>query len=408
MKILMVNKFLYPHGGSETYVLKLGEYIRQSGHTVEYFGMEHEERCVGNGADAYTKKMDFHQNSMLKKCLNSFKTIYSIEARKKIRLVLDHLQPDIIHLNNFNYQLTPAIILEIINWRKAERHLCKIVYTAHDYQLVCPNHMCNNPNTGNNCEKCLDGSFYHCLKGNCIHGSKLKSLVGMSEAYFWKWHRVYRYIDSIVCCSEFMKTKLDYDPILASKTKVLHNFVDDVHWGKETKGEYDNAMKDDYVLYFGRYSREKGVETLLQACKELPEIPFVFAGAGPLESLLQEYPNIKNVGFQTGGELETFIRKARFSVHPSHWYENCPFAIMESLVCGTPVLGSKIGGVPELVKDGYNGELFRSGDALQLKGKIIKLWNSKKLLAAYTANTKNHGYDTLETYYKKIMQIYQS
>ena len=95
-------------------------------------------------------------------------------------------------------------------------------------------------------------------------------------------------------------------------------------------------------------------------------------------------------------------------MHPSHWYENCPFAIMESLVCGTPVLGSKIGGVPELVKDGYNGELFRSGDALQLKGKIIKLWNSKKLLAAYTANTKNHGYDTLETYYKKIMQIYQS
>ena len=115
MKILMVNKFLYPNGGSETYIFKLGEYLIQQGHEVQYFGMEHKGRCVGNAINAYTSDMDFHNTFKLKKLIYSIKTIYSIEARKKIRLVLDDFKPDIVHLNNFNYQLTPSIILEIKN-----------------------------------------------------------------------------------------------------------------------------------------------------------------------------------------------------------------------------------------------------------------------------------------------------
>lgn len=112
MKVLMINKFLYPNGGSETYMFELGKQLERMGHEVQYFGMEHEGRCVGNRVDAYTGSMDFHGGSKLTKLTYPLKTIYSSEARQKLRLVLDDFRPDVIHLNNFNYQLTPSIILE--------------------------------------------------------------------------------------------------------------------------------------------------------------------------------------------------------------------------------------------------------------------------------------------------------
>ena len=186
MKILMINKFLHPNGGSETYIFKLGEYLQTIGHEVQYFGMEHEGRCVGNSVESYTSDMDFHSGSKLSKIMYPIKTIYSNEARKKIRLVLNDFKPDVCHLNNFNYQLTPSIILEIVKWRKQTGNKCRIVFTAHDYQLICPNHQLKNPITHENCEKCLGGNFVNCVKGKCIHSSTVKSMVGMAEAYFWK------------------------------------------------------------------------------------------------------------------------------------------------------------------------------------------------------------------------------
>lgn len=368
MKILMVNKFLYPNGGSETYIFKLGEYLQRTGHEVQYFGMEHEGRIVGNHVNAYTSNMDFHGGSKLAKVIYPIKTIYSSEARKKIRLVLEDFQPDVCHLNNFNYQLTPSIILEIRKWSRQSGHPCRIVYTAHDYQLVCPNHMCHNPNTHENCEKCLGGHFRNCAKGKCIHGSFAKSVVGTVEAYFWKWMGVYQQIDTVICCSNFMKTKLDANPVLAEKTVVLHNFVDEA--------ERKEVEKKNYVLYFGRYSQEKGIKTLVEVAKQLPSVPFVFAGTGPLEHLLADVPNIRNVGFQRGENLENLIREARFTVYPSEWYENCPFSVMESQIYGTPVLGADIGGIPELIQAGKTGEVFESGNPEQLREKIQQMWQA--------------------------------
>ena len=400
MKILMINKFLYPNGGSETYIFKLGEYLEKQGHEVQYFGMEHEGRCVGNKVNAYTSDMDFHGGSKLAKLTYPFKTIYSKEARVQIRKVLDDFEPDVCHLNNFNYQLTPSMILEIVKWRKQTGHKCKIVFTAHDYQLVCPNHMCNNPNTHENCEKCLGGKFLNCTKGKCIHGSTAKSVIGTMEAEFWKVRGTYKYIDTMICCSEFMKSKLDTNPIFATKTVALHNFIDKVEW--------KNTEKKDYVLYFGRFSEEKGIGTLIDVCKKLPNIQFVFAGTGPLEDEIKNIRNIKNVGFKKGESLEKLIREARFSIYPSEWYENCPFSVMESQMYGTPVLGARIGGIPELISEGKAGELFTSGDGKDLMSKIQKLWNNKELCEEYSANCKDISFDTIDEYYKKIVKIYMN
>lgn len=399
MRVLMINKFLYPNGGSETYIFKLGDYLKSHGHEVQYFGMEHEGRCVGNAVNAYTSDMDFHGGSALSKLTYPIKTIYSSEARKKLRLVLDDFQPDVCHINNFNYQLTPSIILEIVKWRKQTGHKCQIVFTAHDYQLVCPNHMCNNPNTGENCEKCLGGHFLNCTKGKCIHGSTAKSAIGTMEAVFWKLNGVYQYIDTMICCSEFLKTKMDTNPLFAKKTVTLHNFVDKVEW-KDT-------VKNDYALYFGRFSNEKGIDTLTKVCKELPDVQFIFAGTGPLEEALNGIPNIKNVGFQKGEALKKLIWEARFSIYPSEWYENCPFSVMESQMYGTPVLGANIGGIPELIQVGKTGELFESGNAAELKEKIRHLWSNKGLTNQYSQNCQNIGFDDIEEYGEKLMKIYQ-
>lgn len=119
----MVNKFLYPNGGSETYIFKIGEWLQQNGHEVQFFGMEHEGRCVSNRINAYTSDMDFHSNSKFSLITNALKTIYSKEARVQIRKVLEDFEPDVCHINNFNYQLTPSIILEIVKWRKKGKNM---------------------------------------------------------------------------------------------------------------------------------------------------------------------------------------------------------------------------------------------------------------------------------------------
>lgn len=399
MKILMVNKFLHANGGSETYVFKLGEYLNSIGHSVEYFGMEHPKRCVGNHVNAYTSNMDFHGGSRLAKLLYPFKTIYSAEARKKIRLVLDDFAPDVVHLNNFNYQLTPSVILEVRKWERQKKHPVKIIFTAHDCQLVCPNHLCQNPITHQNCENCLNGQFLSCVKGRCIHGSLAKSIIGALEATLWKTVGVYKQIDTMICCSAFMKTKLDTNPVFASKTIAQHNFV-------ETVPKKD-VLKKDYVLYFGRFSEEKGIGTLLQVCKALPRVQFIFAGTGSLAQQLAQLPNVQNVGFQTGDALATLIREAQFSVYPSEWYENCPFSVMESQLYGTPVLGANIGGIPELIEVGKTGELFESGNQEALQQAIETLWNDKERVQQYSENCKDLSFDSIAEYTEKLLGIYQ-
>lgn len=383
----MINKFLHPNGGSETYIFKLGEQLKAMGHEVQFFGMEHDGRCVGNDANAYTSDMDFHGGSKLAKLTYPIKTIYSKEARQKIRLVLDDFCPDVCHLNNFNYQLTPSIILEIKKWQKDTGKQCKVIYTAHDYQLICPNHtMYTNDHI---CEKCVSNGFVECTKGSCIHGSKAKSVIGTMEAMYWNNKGTYKYIDAIICPSEFMKTKLDTNPVFKDKTIAMHNFIDKV--------EQKSIDKEDYILYFGRFSNEKGIHNILEA----KEVNFVCAGSGPLEDEMNA-PHIKNVGFKTGVELENLIRKAKCSVYPSIWYENCPFSVMESIMYGTPVVGANIGGIPELIDDGKTGILFEAGSTDDMINAINSITDDM------SENCKKKSFYTVENYAEKLLDIYKS
>ena len=401
MKILIVNKFLYPNGGSETYIFRLGEQLQKMGHEVQFFGMEHEGRIVGNRVESYTSDMDFHTGRFAR-ILYPFKIIYSREARRKIRKVLEDFGPDAVHLNNFNFQLTPSTLYEIDKYRRKTAGKVKIVFTAHDSQLVCPNHLMQQYISKERCTKCVGGSPWNCAKYKCIHGSFAKSLLGSVEAFLYRNLGTYRLIDTAICPSAFLKEKLDTCRELKGKTVVMHNFIEPFKEGEGTKKEIE-----PYVLYFGRYSKEKGIETLLKVCKKLSAIPFVFAGNGPYEEQVNVAMNITNKGFTTGKELKELIHNARFSIFPSECNENCPFAVMESLAYKTPVIGAKIGGVPELIKDSVTGYLFESGNEEQLCQRIEFLWNHPEEVERLTKECTNIVFDSVESYCDKLISYYQ-
>lgn len=424
MKYLIVNKFLYPNGGSETYIFGLGEALAKLGHEVQYFGMDDERNIVGNEVFAATPNMDFHSGGKLSKLTLPLKTIRSAEAAWQIRLVLEYIEPDVVHLNNFNFQITPSIIPEIRAWERETGHRVKILYTAHDYQLVCPNHMLSDIRTGQVCERCLArnggrAGFLNCVRNRCIHGSAARSAVGMAEAVYWnRVKHVYDEIDLIVCPSEFLKEKMDTNPVFAKKTVALHNFMPAAVSEEaasdlppaDAAGAAENAQPlpgtdDGYVLYFGRYAREKGIATLLKVAKSLPEIPFVFAGGGPLEEQVRSVENVTDVGFLTGSELNGLIAGARFSVYPSEWYENCPYSVMESQTLGTPVLGADIGGIPELIKSGETGELFAAGDARALRKAVRRLWKHPELTDRYAENCRKAHFDDADEYCGKLLEL---
>ena len=149
------------------------------------------------------------------------------------------------------------------------------------------------------------------------------------------------------------------------------------------------------------------METLVKACIEMPDVQFVFAGAGPLENIVNGVPNIKNVGFQKGQALENYIRKAKFSMYTSEWYENCPFSVMESQMYRTPVIGANIGGIPELIENHKTGELYESRNKDDLKEKIRYLWNNSSIAEEYSKNCETIKFDTVNEYCDKLLEIYQ-
>lgn len=345
MKILMVNKFLYPRGGSESYMLYLGEHLTKQGHEVEYFGMYDEQNTVGNSAGQYTQNMDFHSTG-LARFLYPFKILYSFEAKKKIIQVIDAFKPDVVHMNNINFQLTPSIIDGI------KKKGVPLVQTVHDYQMICPNHLLYNFEKNTPCEKCLHGSYWHCVKNKCIHGSTVKSALGVLEALLYTVLKPYKTVDLFVCPSTFLEHKLlATRSYYQGKTKTIHNFIN------KNKFTNINPKTGSYIAFVGRLSKEKGVENLAKTAKLLPNYTFAVAGSGPDEAVLQDIPNIRLEGFLTGERLLEFLGNAKVLLLPSVCYENCPLSILEAHCMGIPVVTMNSGGMAELVQNGVTGTL---------------------------------------------------
>ena len=207
---------------------------------------------------------------------------------------------------------------------------------------------------------------------------------------------IYKNIDLIICPTEFMKKKLDTNPIFADKTVTLLNFV-------QPEKITEPSKKDRYVLYFGRFDEEKGVKLF----KKLTDIKMICAGSGNLEEFINSLPNAENVGFKSGEELKNLIKNAVCSVYPSVWYENCPFSVMESIMLGTPVVGADIGGIPELIDDGKTGLLFEPNNAEDFENKIKTIIKNPALAEEMSRNCLDKKFDTVCEYTEKLLNLYK-
>lgn len=358
MKILMVNKFFYIKGGSETYYFALKRLLEAKGHTVIDFSMKNEKNFDSPYREYFVEAVDYNGGMSRKQQLKAARNIiYSTEAKHKLEKLIQDTKPDIAHLHIFQHQLSPSI-LDVL-----KKYDIPTVYTAHDLKMLCLNYVMMTH--GQLCEKCKGGHYLNCLKKKCVKNSALKSSINVLEGYLHKWRKSYDAIDVILTPSMFYKNKfLDFG---IDKERVYHlpNFLD-----RECPEVETAQDKEQYFLYFGRLSAEKGILTLIKAVKNTKNHLYI-AGTGPcleeIEQYLKEYnmTNVKLLGFKSGKELIDIVGNARAVILPSEWYENGPYSAIESLQLGRPVIGSELGGIPELI-DG-NGKVFRHGDVEALR-----------------------------------------
>lgn len=402
MRILLVNKYFYRKGGAETYFFALAEGLRALGHDVAFFSMQHPNNEPSYWSKYFVSEKDYVGDiSAFKKVQEASTLIYSFEARRKFETLLEEFKPDVIHMNNVHRQLT----LSILDAPYLKKHHVPVVYTAHDYILLCPAYTMVN-GRGEVCDACLDRRFMHATKNVCVKESRAKSLLASVEAEFLKYHHSYDKIDAIIAPSEFMKSKLD-EGGYAGRTITMQNFLTDSQMAMGARVANTHKFEDaqagarPYFLFFGRLSQEKGILTLVKAFLQasgleryadsdvsaghkgfLPDTwDLHIVGDGPereaIERLIasagpQAVSRIRLLGYRTGEDLQREVGNARFTVLSSEWRENMPYSGLESLAAQTPVIGANIGGIPELVVEGATGFAFESGNVSDLSDALIK------------------------------------
>jgi glycosyltransferase involved in cell wall biosynthesis len=327
--------------------------------------------------------------------------LYSFEARKKMAALLEKFKPDVVHLNNFAHQISPSILDEI------KKHQIPIVMTMRDYKMVCPSY--GMLADGKPCEKCQGGRYYYCGLNRCTKGSLFKSMVNVVEMYLH--HRIlhiYDKIDLYISPSRFLKNKV-LEMGLKGEVVYLPNCVDVA--GFEPAYEW----QENSIVYVGRLSHEKGVQTLINAVKDIPGIQLKIIGDGPLKTDLENQikaEQIKNVvfcGYKTGQALHDEIKNSMFLVIPSEGYENNPRTVIEAFALGKPAVGARIGGIPELVEDWETGLTYASGDKDDLKKKITLMNDNRDKISQMGKNARKLVEQNLnaDIHYQNLIKIYK-
>ncbi len=353
-RVLLVNKFYYPRGGDCIVVINTETLLRENGVEAEVFAMKYPENLPARFQDSFASEVNFG-GGMGNQWRALQRTLGWGDVRDRFEAVLDDFKPDVVHLHNIHSYLSPVL------GELAHKRSVRVVWTLHDYKLLCPRYDCLRD--GKPCEKCFTGSKINVLTHRCMKGSLPASTLAWLEALKWNRGKLEQNTDAFVCPSEFMAGKMiagGFDP---AKVKVLNNFLDPVKF-THYQAVDNTPPREDYYCYVGRLSREKGVSDLLEIASRLP-YRLKVAGGGPLEAELRSRyascDNIEFLGMLDAEGVARVLTGARLSVVPSQWYENNPLSVVEALCAGTPVAGSNIGGIPELI-DNENGVTFEPFD----------------------------------------------
>lgn len=390
MRILLANKFYYPRGGDCICTINLEELLKKNGHEVALFAMQFSKNMSTPWSKFFPSEIKFKLGmGMIEAITRPFGTS---EVKKKFNLLLDDFCPDVVHVHNIHSQLSPVII------ELAHKRGIKVVWTLHDYKLLCPRYDCLR-NGETVCEECYINK-QKVLDYKCMKDSRIASFLAYQEAMMWNKQRLEVSTDIFLSPSYFLAEKMIQGGFNKAKIKSLCNFID------IEKTQREDYIKEDYYCFIGRLSHEKGVATLVEVASQLP-YKLKIIGGGPLIDELKAKvtgQNIEFVGYKQWPEIKELLGHARFSVIPSEWYENNPLSVIEAQCLGTPVLGSRIGGIPELIEEGISGMLFEPKNKIDLKQKIEAMFNhvfdyevlAKKSQQRYSA----------DSYYTQLMKIY--
>lgn len=402
MKILMINKFFYIKGGSETYYFALRRLLEENGNQVIDFSMKDEKNFPTKYEEYFIKNIEYTDDVNIYKKINmAMNIIYSFEAKKLLAQLIVDEKPDVIHLHMFQHQISPSILGVI------KKYNIPTVYTAHDLKMICLNYKMMHH--GRICEQCKDQKYYYCVKNKCVKNSYAKSLINVIEGYLHKWIHSYDVIDKIIVPSEFYYQKFIEFGIKPERVVHIPNFLS-TDYPKVTCRD----DKETYYVYFGRLSEEKGVLTLLRAFTDIPAKLYI-VGTGSVQDEATQYINNKHLnnvcllGFMSGQALIDIVGNAKAVILPSEWYENGPYSAIEALQMARPVIGANIGGIPELI-DG-NGLLFESGNTEDLAEQVRKIEmmtiNEYEHMKQASRSLFEKKY-TAEKHYENLKNVYES
>lgn len=383
MNILIVNWTWYPSGGDWTYIDSICQLYESNGHQIVPFSVQDERNFPSPYSKYFIKRVDykgFYNRINIKAGITTaINSIYSIEAKQKLKLLLNENKVDIAQLNNITNYQTPSIIPVL-------KHAnIPIVWRILDYRLICPNStFLSNDKI---CEACYKHKYYNCIIKKCKKNSFLASTLIALESYAFHLMPYYKQVDMFLFQSEYTRdkfVKFGYD---IKKTHIIENPYD----GSKVKPVFEGK---NYILYFGRLSKEKGILTLFNAMKNLPDLELKVVGDGPdLDNYIDyinknSINNVSLVGPKWNKELEPIIKDCEFVIVPSEWNEPSPYVVLQSFSYGKPVVASNIGGLKDLIINNKNGLLFKAGDSNDLSQTIKNLMVDKNLIREMGINAR--------------------
>ena len=325
-RVLLVNKFYYPRGGDCVVTLNTERLLRAHGVDVGVYAMQYPHNVESQFSRYFASQISLDGGLGAK--FKALKRIMGLgDIKRSMARVLDDFKPDVVHLHNVHSYLSPVVA------QMAHNRGIKVVWTLHDYKLLCPAYTCLRE--GKPCEQCFGSNKHPVVEHRCMKRSMAASVVAWAEAKRWSRAVLEKCVDAWICPSQFMARKMEQGGFDSGKLKVLCNFVDPLKLEK-FKAQHEQP-RDDFYCYVGRLSAEKGVSTLLQAAALMRREVRV-GGSGPLIDELRHdfssFPNIHFLGQLDAQGVSDLLGRARFSVVPSEWYENNPLSVIESLCSG--------------------------------------------------------------------------
>lgn len=354
MKILHIHKFFDYRGGAEVYLHRLMERQIQAKHDVHVLSTRSGANEPSGDAKYFVHQFDYSRtegwNLDAKKAVSY---LWNWEAKRATARIIRDVKPDVIHLHNIYHHLSTSVLDPI----RASGIRC--VQTLHDLKLACPNYSMFTE--GSVCERCKGGRYWNAISHRCLSPSTVANALAAFEMAMTKVRQSYeKTVRRFICPSAFLRDKMVEWGEPASKFTVIRN--------PACVSPKPAAGGGGFVLYAGRLSAGKGIETLIRASARVPTLPLRIAGTGPEEDRLKHLvrslgaSHITFLGFVNPKELVDIRMKSEAVAVPSIQYENSPLSVLDALGEGVPVLGSRQGGISELVTDEVEGLLTVPGD----------------------------------------------